>query len=147
METLQHKFVEFIPDELEIGILYITMEYRTAVHMCVCGCGNEVITPFSPTDWHLRFYGDSVSIYPSIGSWSFRCRSHYWITKNRIEYAENWNNRVVQRGRDADRRNKKDFYSEKIEEPRIELPDINVVEKRKKWSVKSFMSFLGFKYN
>lgn len=145
METLQHRFVEFIPEELEGGILYITMEYRTAVHMCVCGCGNEVITPFSPTDWHLRFYGHSVSIYPSIGSWSFRCRSHYWITKNRIEYAENWNDREVQQGRNMDKRNKKDFYGEKITGPKSEKPIGEVNKRRKKWSMKSFFSFLGFK--
>ena len=145
METLQHRFVEFIPEVLEEGILYITMEYRTAVHMCVCGCGNEVITPFSPTDWHLRYYGDSVSIYPSIGSWSFKCRSHYWITKNRIEHAEGWSDKEVQLGRNADKKNKKSFYSEKLEEPKIEKPEIAAIKKEKKWSVKSFFSFLGFK--
>jgi hypothetical protein len=144
METLQHRFVEFIPEELEEGTLYITMEYRTAVHMCVCGCGNEVITPFSPTDWHLRFYGDSVSIYPSIGSWSFRCRSHYWISKNRIEHAESWKEGEVEKGRIADKKNKKNFYSEKPTEPTVKKPQSKETEKRKKWSAKSFFSFLGF---
>lgn len=145
METLQHRFVEFIPDELEEGILYITMEYRTAIHKCVCGCGNEVITPFSPTDWHLRFYGDSVSIYPSIGSWSFRCRSHYWITKNRIEYAENWNNKEIQQGRNADKKNKQSFYDTKPLEPKFQKSEIKAKIKSEKWSVKSFFSFFGFK--
>ena len=145
METLQHRFVEFIPEVLEEGILYITMEYRTAVHMCVCGCGNEVITPFSPTDWHLRFYGDSVSIYPSIGSWSFKCRSHYWITKNRIENAEGWSDKDVQLGRNTDKKNKKSFYSEKLAEPKIDKAEIAAIKKGKKWTVKSFFSFLGFK--
>ncbi|RZK26150.1 MAG: hypothetical protein EOO43_03640 [Flavobacterium sp.] len=145
METLQHRFVEFIPEVLDEGILYITMEYRTAVHMCVCGCGNEVITPFSPTDWHLRFYGDSVSIYPSIGSWSFKCRSHYWITKNRIQHAEDWSDKEVQKGRDADKWNKKSFYEEKPPEPKLEKPETRLNEKAKKWSMKSFFSFLGLK--
>ena len=47
---LQHKFVEFIPEVLEDGILYISLTYCTAIHKCVCGCNNEVVTPFSPTD-------------------------------------------------------------------------------------------------
>lgn len=121
------------------------MEYRTAVHKCVCGCGNEVITPFSPTDWHLRFYGDSVSIYPSIGSWSFRCRSHYWITKNQIEHAESWSDKEILQGRNSDKKNKKEFYSEKPKWPTIEKPETVIVKEPTKWSLKSLFSFLKFK--
>ena len=84
MKTLQHKFVEFIPESLEEGVLYITLEYSTALHKCICGCGNEVVTPLSPNDWKLIFDGKTVSLYPSIGNWRFPCRSHYWIEKNQI---------------------------------------------------------------
>jgi len=52
---IQHKFVGSIPEILEEGVLYISIDYCTAVHKCVCGCGNEVVTPISPTDWELRF--------------------------------------------------------------------------------------------
>jgi len=145
METLQHRFVEFIPETVEEGILYITMEYRTAVHKCICGCGNEVITPFSPTDWHLRFYGDSISIFPSIGSWGFKCRSHYWITKNRIEHAGSWDDKEVQQGRKADKENKQKFYGQKPEQPNVKESQKEVIMKRKKWNFKQFFSFLGFK--
>ncbi|WP_412467461.1 DUF6527 family protein [Pedobacter sp. KLB.chiD] len=145
METLQHMFVEFIPEEVEEGILYITMEYRTAVHKCICGCGNEVITPFSPTDWHLRFYGDSVSIFPSIGSWSFLCRSHYWITKNRIEHAGSWDDKEILQGRKVDKENKQKFYSNKQTGTTVEKLDTRVIEKKKKWNLKDFFSFLRFK--
>ncbi len=81
---LQHKFVEFIPDRIEDGLLYISVQYCTAIHKCVCGCGNEVVTPLSPTDWRLTFDGISISLYPSIGNWNFDCQSHYWI-KNNLE--------------------------------------------------------------
>ena len=84
MKTMQHKFVEFIPDVIEEGVLYISIEYCTAIHKCVCGCGNEVVTPLSPTDWELTFNGKTVSLDPSIGNWSFKCQSHYWIAKNSI---------------------------------------------------------------
>jgi hypothetical protein len=31
-----------------------------------------------------------VSLDPSIGNWSFPCRSHYWIRNNKVRWAENW---------------------------------------------------------
>jgi hypothetical protein len=84
---LQHRFVEFMPETLEEGVLYVSMEYCTAIHNCVCGCGNKVVTPISPTDWQLQFNGKSVSLKPSIGNWSFDCQSHYWITNNKVSWA------------------------------------------------------------
>lgn len=87
---LSLNFSEFIPDALEPGILYITMEYGTAVHLCACGCGEQVITPFSPTDWKLQYDGESITLHPSIGNWSFPCKSHYWIRNSQIRWAESW---------------------------------------------------------
>jgi hypothetical protein len=87
MKMLQHRFVEFMPETLEEGVLYVSMEYCTAIHNCVCGCGNKVVTPISPTDWQLQFNGKSVSLKPSIGNWSFDCQSHYWITNNKVSWA------------------------------------------------------------
>ena len=81
-------FVEFLPDELETGKLYISMQYATASHKCCCGCGCDVVTPISPTDWHLAFDGRSISLTPSIGNWSYPCRSHYWIRHNRVVWDE-----------------------------------------------------------
>lgn len=107
MKTLEHKFVEFIPDILEDGILYITIEYCTAIHKCVCGCGNEVVTPFSPNDWQLTFDGKSVSLYPSIGNWNFECKSHYWITNNKIKFARKWKDDEIDLGRKKELKIKK----------------------------------------
>lgn len=84
MKTVQHKFVEFIPEQLDAGVLYISLEYCTAIHLCVCGCGNQVVTPILPDQWHLTFNGDGVTLDPSIGNWDFECRSHYWIRENKI---------------------------------------------------------------
>src|SRR5215813_9009199 len=84
---LQAEFVEFIPDRLEPGNLYISRQYSTAVHLCCCGCGLEVVTPLNPAKWRLMESKGSVSLYPSIGNWSFPCQSHYWITKGRVEWA------------------------------------------------------------
>jgi hypothetical protein len=87
---MKHKFVEFIPDQLEDGILYVSTTYATILHKCACGCGNEVVTPLSPSDWQLTFNGETISLYPSIGNWSFPCRSHYWIRKNEVVWVYDW---------------------------------------------------------
>ncbi len=107
---ITHKFVEFIPEVIEENILYITIDYCTAVHKCICGCGNEVVTPFSPTDWEFRFNGKTVSLYPSIGNWSFKCKSHYWITNNEIFFAKKWKKRKINAGRKHDAENKGIYY-------------------------------------
>jgi hypothetical protein len=107
---LQHKFVEFIPDCIEDGILYISIQYCTAIHKCVCGCGNEVVTPLSPTDWKLTFNGKTVSLHPSIGNWNFDCRSHYWIKDSEIEYATSWTEREIRLGRNNDLQRKKEQF-------------------------------------
>lgn len=116
METLKYKFLEIIPDIVENGILYISMDRRVAIHLCVCGCGNEVVTPISPTDWELRYYGNAVSLYPSIGNWEFPCKSHYWIIKNEIRHAGKWSKKEIQIGKKQDKKQKEDFYKlEKVD--------------------------------
>jgi hypothetical protein len=113
MKTIQHRFVEFIPDVIEEGVLYISIEYCTAIHKCVCGCSNEVVTPLSPTDWEITFNGKTISLDPSIGNWGFECKSHYWITKNRIRFARRWKDSEIEDGRKEDSENKKLFFKKK----------------------------------
>lgn len=83
--ALKHEFVEFIPDELERGTVYVSIRFATASHLCVCGCGNKVVTPIHPTDWTLLFDGNTISLETSIGNWSFPCQSHYYVRKNSSE--------------------------------------------------------------
>lgn len=109
---LRYEFVEFIPDTLESGCLYISIPYATASHRCLCGCGNEVVTPLTPTDWSLIFDGESVSLKPSIGNWSFDCKSHYWISKSKIIWAKKWSDEKIEMNRSYDRSWKKSLYSE-----------------------------------
>ena len=97
---MQYKFVEFIPDELENGVLYVSVTYATVVHRCCCGCGNEVVTPLTPSDWQLTFDGESITLFPSIGNWSLPCRSHYWIRKNEVRWAEMWSDEMIRKNRD-----------------------------------------------
>ena len=98
---LKHEFVEFVPEELELGTIYVSVRFATASHLCVCGCGNKVVTPIRPTDWKLIFDGKTVSLDPSIGNWSFPCQSHYFIRNNRVKWAPHWSKEQIERGRDA----------------------------------------------
>jgi hypothetical protein len=45
MKEITFQFVGYIPDKIEEGVLYVSIQYCTAIHKCVCGCGNEVVTP------------------------------------------------------------------------------------------------------
>jgi hypothetical protein len=109
--TLKHEFVEFIPEDLEQGTLYISIRYKTGTHLCCCGCGNIVVTPISPTDWKITFDGKTVTLHPSIGNWSFRCQSHYWIRNNRVEWAPKWSREQIERGRLRDGHAKEDYFA------------------------------------
>lgn len=108
MKIIDHKFIEFIPEQKEMqdGVIYISLEYDTAIHNCVCGCGEQVVTPLSPTDWKLTYNGESVSLYPSIGNWEFICRSHYWIKKGKIVWAEDWSDKRIEANRYLDKKTK-----------------------------------------
>jgi hypothetical protein len=101
------KFVKTIPDSLEERVVYITTHYNTAVHKCMCGCGNEVVTPISPKDWELFYDGESISLYPSIGNWSFECQSHYWIRNSEVIWAKKWSKNRIDYNRKADEFNRK----------------------------------------
>lgn len=108
--VLKHEFVELIPEELEQGTLYVSIRFATASHLCCCGCGNKVVTPIRPTDWKLIFDGKAISLDPSIGNWNFPCQSHYWIRNNRVDWAPQWSQEQIERGRLRDRQAKQDHF-------------------------------------
>jgi len=111
------QFVQVVPDKLQEGVLYVSMEYATVVHKCLCGCGREVATPLSPTDWCLTFDGDSVSLAPSVGNWSFPCRSHYWIRNNQVLWCGDMPQSLIDAGRARDKRAKAAYYANHSELP------------------------------
>ena len=65
---LEHQFVESVPDELEPGVLYVSMDDAITVHLCACGCSNQVVLPLHPTGWRLIYDGETVSVSPSVGN-------------------------------------------------------------------------------
>lgn len=107
---LAYEFVEFIPQNLKERVLYISIPFATAAHRCCCGCGEEVVTPLSPTDWALIYDGETVSLTPSIGSWALPCRSHYWIIGSRAEWALPWSQKQIDNERARDQEDKATFF-------------------------------------
>ncbi len=112
---IRHEFVEFVPAGLAEGVLYVSLEYGTASHLCCCGCGNKVVTPLSPTDWRMIFDGESVSLDPSIGNWSFDCQSHYWIVRGKIRWTTKWSRERIEQGRHWDAASKATYFKAKQE--------------------------------
>jgi hypothetical protein len=105
--------VKYLPTELEPGILYVSLKYGVAGHLCPCGCENKIITPLDPTEWHLTIKKGKPSLYPSIGNWQLPCKSHYWITDGEIEWSYKWTQEQILAGR-IEENKKRELYYEKL---------------------------------
>jgi hypothetical protein len=121
----EHVFSSTVPDVLEKEKLYVSIKYNTSVHLCACGCGEEVITPLAPNQWKLTYNGETVSLHPSIGNWSYKCRSHYWIKEDHVVWAESWSDEQIKRNR---------MLEERVKESKKEM--------RKVKDKKSFADFI-----
>lgn len=108
--TLRNEFVKHIPDHVKPGILYVSMEYGMVSHSCCCGCGEEVTTPLTPTDWKLTYDGETISLNPSVGNWNLPCRSHYVIKSGKVIAAGDWSEEQVAAERKRDRAAKARHY-------------------------------------
>ena len=105
-KTIQAKFIELAPAELEDGILYISEKYKAAIHKCCCGCGEKVITQLSPAHWRYSISRGEVSLHPSIGNWDMACQSHYWIKGNKVIWAGAMSQREIVAVKRRDRRDR-----------------------------------------
>lgn len=94
--------VDAIPRSLEEGRLYVSERFRTASHLCACGCGSRVVTPLGPAGWHLNIRDGRPSLHPSIGNWALPCKSHYIIAGGRVVWAPQWSENEILAGRRAD---------------------------------------------
>jgi hypothetical protein len=103
IERLEPEFVDHIPAKLKPGIVYISIPFGTAMHLCCCGCGNEVVTPIQPARWNFTYDGDTISLQPSIGNWALTCQSHYVIRRGDVRWARQWTAEEIAAGRQRDR--------------------------------------------
>lgn len=99
-----HVVVEHIPENLDEGILYVSERFRTVLHKCACGCGEEVVTPLGPAEWSISMKPSGATLMPSIGNWSFACQSHYFIRDGLVIWARDMSALEIQRGRSRDAR-------------------------------------------
>lgn len=106
------QYVDYIPEQLTDGHLYICEQYKTVAHKCCCGCSEEVITPLSPAEWSIRKEGNTVTLHPSIGNWSFKCQSHYWIRNNQVIWAKAMSQQEIQRVRARDAADKAKYIAQ-----------------------------------
>lgn len=102
--------VHFMPAELSPGVLYVSEEFTTAAHLCPCGCGSKVSTPLGPTDWTLDETDDGPSLFPSVGNWQLRCRSHYWIHRGAVRWARQWTPQEIDTGRQSEAERRREYY-------------------------------------
>lgn len=84
LTNITPEFVQYIPEEVKEGVLYISIEYDTATHKCCCGCGHEVSTPIDSNGWTLLSENGKVSLSPSIGNFQLPCKTHYFIVQNQV---------------------------------------------------------------
>ena len=85
---LEPRFMKYIPESIEEGILYISEELWVTIHLCACGCGRKVVAPLDiAVGWVLTHNEDkTVSLHPSLGNFDFPCKSHYFIKNNKVDW-------------------------------------------------------------
>jgi hypothetical protein len=98
-KEIAFEFVESIPRDLRPDTLFISIQYRTTAHLCMCGCGLKVAHPLRPNRWSLSYDGSSVSMTPSIANDGLPCNSHYWIRSSRVDWYQPLTPRQVKNAR------------------------------------------------
>jgi hypothetical protein len=84
-----HTFNDLLPEKkyFSEGTMYISKLYKTAIHLCLCGCKNQVVTPLTKDGWNLtEEKNGKISLSPSIGNFNFPCKSHYIITNSKANF-------------------------------------------------------------
>ncbi|MFD2614596.1 DUF6527 family protein [Paenibacillus gansuensis] len=104
--------VQYMPKDLEEGVLYVSEEFGTAAHLCACGCRSKIRTPLGPTEWAFEDTPLGPSLDPSIGNWQQACRSHYWIRRGNVNWAGSWTPEQVEAGRKNEEARRKAYYDD-----------------------------------
>ena len=119
---LRLEFVDYVPKRLDDRVLYVSIRFGTVVHRCACGCGEEVVTPLGPSEWTLTYDGRTVSLAPSVGNWSFPCRSHYWIDESNVRWARGFSEAEVVLIRQEARTRRDSYYRRERDDLTGKLP-------------------------
>jgi hypothetical protein len=81
LKKVSYELVEvlFIPENMESGLIYYSLEYNCSNHLCPCGCGSQTPLPIKDGEWTLDVRNGKTTITPSIQH-RFNFKSHYVIT-------------------------------------------------------------------
>ncbi|SOC89899.1 hypothetical protein SAMN05421890_4887 [Ensifer adhaerens] len=112
MKTFSLQKSTYVPKELSDGVLYVSLEYKVAVHRCACGCGSKVTTPLGPTEWSFSEHNGRPTLSPSVGNWQLPCRSHYIIRNGNIHWENQWTDEQVLAGRQREQLRREAYYSQ-----------------------------------
>lgn len=105
---LEH--VYYMPKELKPYVLYVSKEFKTATHLCACGCGAKIRTPLTSTDWSLEETANGPTLLPSVGNWQQACKSHYWIHQGEVRWADKWTPEQIAMGRRGEEERRRLYY-------------------------------------
>ena len=91
MERLNELFpvyCEHIHETLEHGNLYISNEFKIAIHLCACGCGVQTVTPIDEGEWAISDNEGKITLRPSIGNFMGEnpYHAHYFFTEKKIDW-------------------------------------------------------------
>ena len=88
LTEIKPEYVDFMPEEKEHGVLYISDKFSLAIHLCACGCEGQSVTPIGGKNygWRLEDNSGKITMNPSIGNFSGEkpYHAHYYIRKNKI---------------------------------------------------------------
>ncbi len=86
--------VERLPTALSDNVVYVSEEFELAALKCACGCGHQVNLLLG--DGHtVNDVGGLADVSPSIGVWDAPCRSHFWIQKGNVLWADQWSDAKI----------------------------------------------------
>lgn len=88
LTRLETIYVDRLPlkDNMEEEKLYISNNMTQATHLCPCGCGTEILTPFGRGGYHVLENKDtSLTLSPSIEH--SPCKNQYKIYKGYVIWA------------------------------------------------------------
>jgi hypothetical protein len=120
LAAIRPEFVEFVPRGPEEGVLYVSIPYSTSVHKCACGCGSKITLPINPAKWRFLWDGERISLWPSVGNWSYPCQSHYWIEQNQVEWAPKMSREMIEANRASDKADR-EWYLRSRADPRGDM--------------------------
>ena len=102
--------VQYMPKDLEPGVLYVSEQFGAAAHRCACGCGSKIRTPLGPTEWSVEETDGGPTLRPSVGNWQQACQSHYLITRGEVIWSAQWTAEQIADGRRREEKRRRAYY-------------------------------------